>query len=325
MKTRRTFIAQVAICTALAPAASVVHAQDGFPQRPITLYVTFGPGSGPDTLARTIAPEISKHLGQSFVIENRPAAGGNVAAQQLLQQRPDGYTLILATDSLLTMNPHLLPKTSFDPLTDLVAVAPIAEAAVFLTVNPSLGVNNVGELVELVKANPNKYTYFAPTGTPHHLLAERFTAHHKLNWVRVSYREPQQAHTEMLSGLVPVGFTSYPQVSGSVQTGKLKLLAVGSSSRLESHSALPTLNESVPGLEESTWFALYAPKGTPPAVIAALNSAVVKAREAADVKQRLDQFGMRQLALDNEAFGERVRKDYQRRGEVIRARGIRVD
>lgn len=324
MSNRRTFVAQAA-AGLLAITAPPLHAQEDFPQRPLTLYVTFGPGSGPDTLARAVVPELAKHLGQNVVIDNRPAGGGNVAAQQLLQQKADGHTLILATDSLMTMNPYLLPKTSFDVMSDLALVAPIAEASVFLVVNPALNVANVRELVSLVKANPGKYTYFAPTGTPHHLLGERFTELNKLDWVRVSYRDPQQALNEMLGGLVPIGFTSYPQVSGSVQAGKLKLLGVSTSSRLDSHADVPALNESFPGLEESAWFAVYAPKDTPKPVLDKLAAAVVKARESAEVKKRLDQFGMRAVSMDPRAFASRVRADNQRRGELIRARGIRVD
>lgn len=309
----------------LVSAAPALHAQDNFPDRPIRLFVTFGPGSGPDTLARTIAPRIAEALGQNVVIENRPAGGGNVAAQQLLAEKRDGYTLLLATDSLFTMNPHLLPKTSFDLEKDFTLVAPVAEGSVFMVANPSLGVSTARELVALVKANPGKYTYFAPTGTPHHLLGERFTAMNGLDWVRVSYRDPQQALTEMLSGLVPVGFASYPQVAGSVNAGKLRPLGISTSSRLDSHATIPALTEIFPGLEESSWFSVFAAAGTPKAALDKLGAAVAKARDSAEVKQRLDQFGMRTITSDNRAFNARIKADNQRRGELIRTRGIKVD
>jgi tripartite-type tricarboxylate transporter receptor subunit TctC len=328
MLDRRNFLAHAgatALAGVLPLAPMQAHAQANFPDHPIKLFVTFGPGSGPDTLARAIGPEIANQLGQSIVIDNRPAGGGNVAAQQLLQEKRDGYTLILATDSLFTMNPYLLPKTSFDLGSDFTLVAPIAEASVFLVVNPALNVNNVKELVALIKANPGKYTYFAPTGTPHHLLGERFTEINDLKWEHVSYRDPQQALTEMLSGLVPIGFASYAQVAGSVNAGKLKVLGVSTSSRLASHADVPALNEFYPGLEEAGWFAVYAPAGTPKPVIDKLAQAVTKARDSADVKQRLDQFGMRTVDADALSFAERVKAESLRRGELIRTRGVRMD
>ncbi|MBA4326640.1 MAG: hypothetical protein C0428_00245 [Polaromonas sp.] len=323
MLIHRQFLALAA--SLLLAVTPVVQAQDNFPDRPIRLFVTFGPGSGPDTLARTIAPRISEALGQNVVIENRPAANGNVAAQQLLQEKRDGYTLILATDSLMTMNPYLLPKSGFDVFTDLTLVAPVAEASVFVVVNPSLKVNNVQELVSLVRASPGKYTYFAPTGTPHHLLAERFTAANQLNWVRVSYRDPQQALSEMLGSLVPIGFTSFPQVASSVNAGKLKLLGVSTSSRLEPHTSVPALNEIYPGMEEAAWFAVYAASGTPRPVIDKVAQAVAKARASTDVQQRLAQFGMRAVMADAPAFNARVKADNLRRGDLIRQSGIRMD
>ncbi|QRF56104.1 tripartite tricarboxylate transporter substrate binding protein [Variovorax paradoxus] len=307
---------------AFAPTAG---AADTFPEKPMRLFVTFGPGSGPDTLARAIAPKIAEVLGQSVVIENRPAANGNVAAQQMLQAAHDGYTLLLATDSLFTVNPYLLPKTSYDIFGDLALIAPVAEASMFLVVHPSLGVTTFRELINLVKANPGKYAYFAPTGAPHHLLSERLTEIYGLDWVRVSYRDPQQALTEMIGGLVPIGFASYAQIASSVSSGQLKALGVSTSSRLDSHASVPALNETVPGLEEVGWYAIYAPTGTPKPVIEKLAQAVVKARDSAEVKQRLDQFGMRLVTADPAAFSARVQAENQRRGRLIKERGIRID
>lgn len=328
MNQRRAFLLQAggtALAGAWPLAHAHAHAQDDFPNRPIKLFVTFGPGSGPDTLARAFSPELGKQLGQNVVIDNRPAGGGNVAAQQLLQEKHEGHALILATDSLFTMNPHLLPKAGFDLDKDFTLVAPIAEAPVFLVAHPSLNVSTARELANLVKASPGKYTYFAPTGTPHHLLGEKFTELADLKWVRVSYRDPQQAINEMLGGLVQVGFASYGLVSGSVTAGKLKLLGVSSSSRLEAMPQVPTLAESFPGLEEASWFAVYVPAGTPRPVVDKLAAAVAKARDGAEVKQRLDQFGMRVVPADARVFAQRVRSDYQRRGQLIAARGIKMD
>lgn len=324
MASRRRFLARLGAAP-LALAGLGARAQAGYPDKPVRLVVTFGPGSGPDTLARTIAPKIGEALGQSVYVDNRPAAGGNVAAQFVLGEKRDGYTLLLGTDSLFTMNPYLLPKTPYDLFSDFTLVAPLAEAPVFLVVTPALNVSTPRELAALVKANPGKYTYSAPTATPHHLLSERFTALNGLDWVRVSYRDPQQALTEMVAGMVPIGFSSYAQVASSVSAGRLRVLGVSTASRLDALPAVPALAESYPGLEEAGWFAVYAGTGTPAPVLEKLSAAIARARVAPDVLQRLEQFGMKPLAADNASFAARVRAEHQRRGELIRTRGIRND
>lgn len=301
------------------------HSAETFPNRPLRIFVGFGPGSAPDSLARAVAVKMMEDLGQSVVVENRVTANGNVAAQQLLKEAADGHTLMLATDSLFTMNPFVLPRTSFNPLQDFSLVSTIAEGPIFLVASSGLGVSSVRELVALVKSQPGKYSYFAPTATPHHILAERFTETSGLTWVRVSYRNPQQAAVEIGSGLVPIGFVSYAQLAGSVSTGRLKVLAVSTASRLPSHPAIPTLTETFPELEESSWSAIYAAKDTPAPLVARLTLAARNARDSSDVRQQLDLLGMRALNTETLDFTARIRSEYERRRLQIRRYGIRPD
>jgi len=313
-----------ALASATFGLPAVAQAKD-FPVRPVRLVVTFPAGSGPDTIARSIAPGMSEALGQQVVVDNRPGAGGNVAALSVLGERHDGHTLLMGTDSIYSLNPFLFPKAGYDANTDFVVVAPIAETGVFLVVNTSLGVNNTQELVALVKSQPGKLNVSAPTGTPHHLAAERFAAINGLQWTRISYRDPQQAVTELAAGLVPIAFSTWPSIAPHVQSGKLRLLGVSTPTRFESLPSVPALAESYPGFEESGWFAVLAPRGTPPAVLAALSEATQQAREAPDLKPRLAIQGMRLIAADGAAFDARIKREIQARADLIRSRGIRAD
>lgn len=298
-------------------------AQD-FPNRPIKLLVTFGPGSGPDVLAREMAPELSRLLGQSVVVENRPGAGGNVAAQALLQERKDGHALLLATDSIFTLNPHLLPKTGFDPMQDLTVVTPWSEAALFVVASATLNIDSFAGLVQRVKAQPGKVNYQAPVGSPHHVIGERLAQQLGMDWVMVSYRDPQQGLTELLNGLVPVAVSSLPFVKAQIDAGKVVPLAVATASRLPEWPKVPTIAETLPGFRESGWFALTVATGTPQSVIDRLNAAALQARETPAHRARLQQLGMTVLEGDAAALGARARQELAQRGEVVRTRGIKV-
>jgi len=309
---------------ALASLAFAAAAQE-FPSRPVKLLVPFGPGSGPDIVARELAPEMSKALGQTVAVENRPGAGGNVAAQALLAEHHDGYTVLLATDSIFTLNPLLFPKSGFDPMTSLKLVTPVSEAALFVVADQSLKVNTFAELVALVKAQPGKINYQAPTGSPHHIIGERLAHALALNWVRVSYRDPQQGLTELLNGLVPVAISTLPFVKAQIDAGKVKPLAVATAQRWPTQPDVPALAETLPGFRESAWFALVAPSDAPAGALDRLNAAALKARDSAALKARLPQLGMIVLDGDARALEARAKAEATARGELIRARGIKAD
>lgn len=308
----------------LAAASSLAPAQ-GFPSKPVKLVVTFPAGSGPDTIARSIAPRMGEALGQQVVVENRPGAGGNIAAMAVLAERRDGHTILMGTDSLYSLNPFLYPKSGYDAISDFVLVTPIAETALFLVASSSLKLQTPKDLVALVKAQPGKFNYSAPTGTPHHMAGERFTAINGLDWTRVSYRDPQQAVTELAAGLVPVAFSTWPSIAPHVSSGRLNILATTTPTRLETMPAVPALAESYTGFEESGWFAILAPAGTPQGAIDLLHAAALRAREAPELKPRLEMQGMRLVAADARSFEARVKRETQARSELIKLRGIKAD
>lgn len=315
----RSLLATVLACLAFAAAAQE------FPSRPVRLLVPFGPGSGPDIVARELAPEMSKAFGQTVAVENRPGAGGNVAAQALLAEHHDGYTVLLATDSIFTLNPFLFPKSGFDPMASLKLVTPVSEAALFVVADQSLKVNSFAELVALVKAQPGRINYQAPTGSPHHIIGERLAHALGLNWVRVSYRDPQQGLTELLNGLVPVAISTLPFVKAQIDAGKVKALAVATAQRWPTLPDVPTLAETLPGFRESGWFALVAPSDAPAGALDKLNAAALKARDSAALQARLPQLGMIVLDGDARSLEARARAEAAARGELIRARGIKAD
>ncbi|MCJ0764126.1 Bug family tripartite tricarboxylate transporter substrate binding protein [Variovorax terrae] len=327
MMTKRTMVrlALAGLLAATGCAATMPAGAQAFPSRPVRLVVTFPAGSGPDTIARSIAPKMSEALGQQVVVDNRPGAGGNVAALAVLNERRDGHTLLMGTDSLYSLNPFLFPKAGYDASTDFVLVTPLAEAALFLVSNASLKLGSAKDLVALVKSEPGKLNYSAPTGTPHHLAGERFTALNGLDWTRVSYRDAQQAITEVAAGLVPAAFSTWPSIAPYVSSGRLSLLGITTPTRFDTLPNVPALAETWPGFEETGWFAILAPKGTPQAAIDLLNAAALKAREASELRPRLEAQGMRLINADAKAFEARIRRETQARSELIRTRGIKVD
>jgi len=318
-----SFIAKALAVVGLAAATSLAHASD-FPNRPLRLLVPFGPGSAPDVLAREIAPHMAEHLGQSVVVENRPGAGGNVTVQALLSEAKDGHTVLLSTDSMFSLNPYLFPRT-FDVMKEVRLVTPISEAGLFFVANAKLGVNTVDDVVKLVQANPGKFNYSAPTGTPHQMAGERLTREKKLDWVRISYRDPQQVVTELVNGMVPFTFGTLPLVEGFVKEGTLKLVAVATPERLSLAPEVPTFAESIDGFVESAWYALAVAAGTPDEAIAKINAAAEAARDSQPVQARLAQLGMVPLKTDVAALTERANKEAAMREELIRDRSISVD
>jgi len=323
---RRRVVAAAAGSLALGAMGGLQPARAAdFPARPVRLVVTFPAGSGPDTIARSIAPRMGEVLGQQVVVDNRPGAGGNVAALAVLGERHDGHTLLMGTDSIYSLNPFLFPRAGYDATTDFTVLAPLAEAGVLLVVNSELGIDSVEALVARVKAQPGRFNVSAPTGTPHHMAAERFAMLNALQWTRVSYRDPQQAVTELVAGLVPIAFSTWPSIAPHVQSGKLRALAVSTPDRFAAWPQVPSLSERHPGFEETAWFALLAPQGVPEAARRLLADAARQAREGPDLAPRLAMQGMRPLAADPQAFEARIRRERQAREALIRSRGIRAD
>jgi len=276
-------------------------------------------------VARLMAPALSAKLGQTVVIENRPGAAGNIAAQAVRRDKRDGYTVLLGTDSIFTMNPFLFKNLGFDPLTDFTLVEPLADSALFIVASPSTHVKTLEQLVALVRANPGKFNYSAPTGTPHHLAGERLSQAAGLDWVRVSYSDGQQAVNDIVSGQLQFGISVWPSIQQFVNTGRLNVIAVTTAQRLQAMPDVPTVSETYPGMVDAGWFGLFVGSGTPPQVIEKLAAAADYARRDPELAPRLQAQGMQVSEASNADFIKAMHATAKQRGELIQSRGISLN
>jgi tripartite-type tricarboxylate transporter receptor subunit TctC len=321
---RRGFLHLVAGAAAL-PALSRTAAAQAYPSRPVRWIVGFAPGGGNDLVARLVGQRLSERLGQAFVIENRPGAAGNLAADTVIHARPDGYTLLLVSSNNAT-NAALYDNLGFDFLRDIAPVAGIGRTPLVMAVNPSVPAKTVPEFIAYAKANPGKVNMgSAGTGGIGHLAGEQFKMMTGVDMTHVPYRGNGPALTGLLGGDVHVLFPSLASALEFVSTGKLRALAIAGARRAEKLPALPTVAESVPGFEASTWYGVGAPKGTPADIIAKLNAALNAALGEAAAKARLADLGVEPLPKNPAQFAKFIADEDEKWGKVIRAANIKLD
>jgi tripartite-type tricarboxylate transporter receptor subunit TctC len=319
---RRSLLALAVATTGLLPLA---HAQS-WPAKPIKVIVNFPPGGAADQLARIVGQPLSEALGQPVVIENRGGAGGNIGGDAVAKSPADGYTLLLSSGGMVSINPHLYARMPFDPAKDLRPVASIARIAVYLVTRPELPVKNVNELVAHLKANPGKVTFGSPgTGSSPHLAAELLKSMTGTYAVHVPYRGGGPALQDLLGGQFDFWFD--PGVGlPHVRTGKLKLLAVGSPKRSPLFPDVPTMNEAgLKGFDADSYFGLYAPAATPNEVVTRVNAEMNKILANASIRERIVALGGEAAPGTPAEFGARAATDSKRFGELIRSRGIKPD
>lgn len=320
---RQTLVAALA---AVAASPSVARAQGAWrPTRPVRLIVPFAPSGSNDIVGRILAEAVGTALGQPVVVENRAGANGNIAGEAVAKSPADGYTLLLSSGGMVSVNPHL-SRMSFDPVKDLTPVASAARVLVYLMARPTLEVKNVQELIAFAKANPGKLTYgSAGNGSSPHLAGEMLKAQTGMFTVHVPYRGAAPALNDLMGGQIDYYFD--PGIGlANARAGRTKLLAVGSLKRSPLFPDVPTLDEvGLKGFDADTVFGFYAPAGTPPAVIAKLNIEVNKILNTAAVKDRITQLGGEALPLTPAEFGKRGMDDSQRFGAIIRERKITID
>jgi len=276
------------LAAALLLVAATAHAQ--FPQKPIRIIIGLGAGGVADGMTRTITDKITPVLGQPFVMENRPGAGGNIAMEAVIKSPADGHVLLLIGPALV-INPALYTNLGFDPLKDLTSVTTIAIAPFALFASATLPVSNVGELVAYGKQKKMNYASVGP-GTAGHLAAVLFGAAAGLELTHVPYRSIQMAIPDLVQGDVQFVFNAYPPLAPMAQAGKLKLLGFSSPKRLRAHPEIPTLAETgLPGFEVGGWYAVLAPAATPKEVLSRLNTEFTKALAQPDVSAAIDKMG----------------------------------
>ena len=320
---RRTLLAALVAAAGVLPMA---HAQS-YPTKPVKVIVTFPPGGVADVLARLVAAPLQDALGQPVVVENRAGSGGNIGGDVVAKSGADGYTLLMSSGGLVSVNPHIYAKMPFDPVKDLTPVASVARVAVFLVVKPSLPVNNAKELVAYMKANPGKLSYGSPgNGSSPHLAGEMFKSMTSTFAVHVPYRGAAPALNDLLAGQIDFAFD--PGIAlPHVRANRLKLLAIGSPKRSSQFPDTPTVDEAtgLKGFDADSYFGFYAPAGTPAAVVARLNSEINKILASVNVRNRIDALGGEAAPMTPQAFAAKAADDSKRFGALIRERGIKGD
>ena len=285
----------VSLALALALAVAVpaaAQAQTAWPVKPIKILVGYAAGGSTDVTARIIAQALSERLGQPVIIENRPGAAGNIAAEAAAKADPDGYTMNMSTSSTFATNPSLYKTLPFNVQTDFAPVALTAFIPNLLVVNPSVPANNVAELIAYLKANPDKVNFGSSgNGSSQHISAELFNALAGVKMAHISYRGGAPAVTDLLSGQIQVVFAPLVEVLQHVRAGKLRALGITTAKRSPLLPEVPTIAESLPGYEVRLWNGLLAPAKTPPDIIDRINRATIDALRSDEVKAKLAEQG----------------------------------
>ena len=321
---RRKFLHLTASAVALPAIARVARA-DTYPSHPVRILVGFAAGSTTDILGRLIGQWLSQRLGQQFVIENRPGAGGNVAAEEMIKSTPDGYTLYMVPPAVAA-NAALYPHLNFDFIRDATAVAGVVRVPNVAEVNPALPVKTIPELIAYAKANPGKLSFeSAGIGTASRLAGQLFNAMTGANLQHVPYRGDGPAMVDLIAGQIQVGFATMTASIGHIRSGQLRALAVTTLKRSDALPGVPTVAETVPGFEASSWFGIAAPKGTPADIIETLNRETNAGLADPTIKARLDDMGGMTLTGSPADFGKLIADETEKWGKVIRDAGIKAE
>jgi tripartite-type tricarboxylate transporter receptor subunit TctC len=310
------------LCALAAVAVNPIAAQaQDYPTKPIRLIIPTASGGLMDVAARVAAEKLDKSLGQRLVIENRSGSGGNIGTEAVAKAEPDGYTLGLIQIGNVAINPYVYPDMTFDPLTDLVPVAPVTSSAILVVANADVPANNLHDLIALAKREPGKLSYgSAGSGTAPHLAGEMFKAAAGVDILHVPYRGAGPAVNDTIGGHVQLTFVGYGAVRSAVDAGRLKILAVAQPKRLEAAPQYPTSAEAgLPGYEFVTWFGVVAPKGTPAAVIGKLVKHIHAMQEDPEVREKFATGGLEVLEETPEQFGARMRRDHERFRDIVTA------
>ena len=319
----RSFAMALAAASALAGAPALAQP---YPSQPIKFIVPFTPGTGMDTIARTVGPRLAQRLGQPVVVENRPGASGNIGAEAVARAAPDGYTLLVGANTML-IAANLYKNVPFDPINDFAPLTLAAWGTLLLVANPNAGIDSVAALVAQARAQPGKIAYSSPgIGTPHHMSMELFKERTGVDLLHVPYKGSAGALTDLLSGAVSVGFVPVHVALPLIKAGKLKALAAGSPKRHPSAPDVPTLDElGYKGVDVEMWYPILAPKGTPAAITAKLSGELRAILSEPEVKATFDKVGLDAASMPPEELRALMERDYPRWAEVIRKNRISAE
>ena len=318
------FAATVTLCT-VAPQATLAQS---FPSKPLRLVVPYATGGATDIISRAAAAEMTKTLGQTVVVENRPGAGANLGAEIVARSAPDGYTMLMSASSLHGINPFLFSKLGYDPNKDLAPVIVLASVANVLVVNPSVKANTVEELAALAKAQPGKLTCASSgSGSTIHMSCEMFKQRTGVEIVHVPYKGSGPAIADLLGGHVNIMFDNIPSSVPHIRGGKLRALATTGPKRDSTLTELPTMIEAgVAGYESTVWFGLVVPAGTPKDVVDRLNAAGRQAAQAPEFSKRLSDLGYGIVGNTSpEQMASMIQDEVKRWGPIVKASGAKID
>jgi tripartite-type tricarboxylate transporter receptor subunit TctC len=312
------------ILSMLAPAGNA--AAEGYPAKPVRLIVPFAAGGPTDVIARIVAQKLSESFGQQVVTENIPGAGGNTGVTMVARAPADGYTILVVSTGFI-VNPSMYAKISYDPVKDFAPITLVAASPNVVSVNPDFPAKSMKELVDLVKANPGKYSFAQPaTGSTPHLAGELFKQKYALDLVTVPFNGAALAVNSTIGGHTPIAFTALPPAMSNIKEGKLRGLAVLASKRSPALPDVPTNGEAgVADLESDTLTGIVAPAGTPKEVIERWRGDIVKMVATPEVKQRLEALGFAPVANTPDEFGARIKSEIAKWGKVVRDANIRAD
>jgi tripartite-type tricarboxylate transporter receptor subunit TctC len=307
-------------------APDTLQAQN-YPARSVTLIVPSSAGGGTDTIARLIGDQLSRQLGQGFVVENRTGAGMLVGTTAAAKAAPDGYTLLVGLTGNMSVNPSLFAKLPYDPLADFTPVAMLANYPFLVVVNNDLPAKSIKELIALLKSQPGKIDYAsAGNGTGQHLAPELFTMMTGTEMRHVPYRGAQPAYQDVISGRVPVFFDNMSTAMSLAKSGKVRALAITSKKRSPLMPELPTVDEAgVSGYEYQTWFGLWAPKGTPQPIVETLYAEVQKALANPGVQNRISETAGEPSYMARNEIEPFVKAEIVKWADVVRRAGIKVE
>ena len=320
---RSATLAAVITLTAAAIPSGEASAQ-AWPTRPIRLVVTFPPGGAPDILARLFSEKAQ--LGQSVVVDNKPGAGGNIGAEFVAKAAPDGYTIVMGTVGTHAINGALYAKMPYDMVRDFAPVSLVASAPNLLVVNNNLPVKAVSDLISYMKANPDKLSFGSPgVGTSVHVSGELFKSMTGTTMTHVPYKGRQFAIPDLVGGTIQLMFDNMPSALPMAREGKIRAVAVTTLKRSPSAPEIPTVAETIPGFEAVTWFAMFAPAGTPRSAVDRLHQEVLRVYRLPEVQERLHKLGLDALLTTPEQLATYQAAEISKWGDVVRKSGARAE
>ncbi|NQW57389.1 MAG: tripartite tricarboxylate transporter substrate binding protein [Polynucleobacter sp.] len=315
------------LCVSFGLTNSFAQSLPGdYPAKAINMVIPFPPGGPTDVTGRVLAEKLTLALGQSVVVDNKPGASGNIAAQLVARAPADGYTIFFTTGGTQAINPFLYKNIGYDPVKDFEPVVWVTTSPNIIVVNPDFPAKNLQELIDMAKAKPGFYSSAAPgQGSTPHMAGELFKRQAGINMTHIPYKGSGPALNDVMGGHVQIMFDGIPSSLPLVRSGKLRALAVTSKNRSASAPDIPTVSETIPGFEATGWFAIYVPAKTPKEIILKLNQEVNRILEMPDVKKRYADLGADVVGGSPEKLREQVQKESIKWSELIRVNGIKAE